>query len=835
MEDSSKIKESSNKIASNQNSTLNELNNKNGIKINIEINNDNIINNKGNLDNNENEEINNINIHNSKKDYLSEAKFYINLNVKGNNYYNIKNKDINNFFDIITEERIMKWEIKIFNDFNYYKTITENMITKVLKDTPFQNVIKNDVNRTRVRESSLIENFKDILENMITFYCKSKDIYYKQGLNEIFGPLILIKYKIKRLKLSKIFLFGELFIDKFLPNYYYENDFCALKGSLRLFFILLKYHEPSVYNLLDKNDILPEMYATSWIMTLMSGKLRLDILFELWNNLLEYEDPLFIHFIFVALLKYKRELIINCQKSLLPSLMSTLTILSKEELNIIIKIAEDLRYKTPYSFRILANKLGIQSKCENLKERFEKYNPEMIQAIPIFPQEIFYMSYKKKIICPNPDCVNGKSLSKIFLNGKTKYLLDFDIIKEDIGNNRIEQENEQIYNAKCEKCDMKIEKEFDFILIDLRIIENREDNMMDRDSFWKKIIILNQEELKSEGINEILAERYIDLRGKFHFVFLTSTTDTFNKFENDFYKNNISYQDKLKMIYGLMEQKKIDKELDLNAGNLTAKEIYKLKEYDNLRKTLKSMQNHNYPYISYIYGGYNKMHEESVNMDLEINSHNFETCIICNGNINKNKNKNKITKEKEKDEEKEKKNLYKLLWEHKRKIKYKNLEQYFKDSNITIIFGSLNEYKGKNLLFEKIQILIAILFSQYKIEIYKFDIKKQHNSTKENYYDLGLNFEEQKDIDLIILEELKISDILGLSIDKKIKNIINLNIKDKNSNEKNIKKGNKKEDIMKYHSYNVVIDLSSSNDAKNFFKSFKKMSIEFKSHQNKNK
>ena len=91
-----------------------------------------------------------------------------------------------------------------------------------------------------------------------------------------------------------------------------------------------------------------------------------------------------------------------------------------------------------------------------------------------------------------------------------------------------------------------------------------------------------------------------------------------------------------------MEQKKIDKELDLNAGNLTAKEIYKLKEYDNLRKTLKSMQNHNYPYISYIYGGYNKMHEESVNMDLEINSHNFETCIICNGNINKNKNKNKI-------------------------------------------------------------------------------------------------------------------------------------------------------------------------------------------------
>ena len=79
-------------------------------------------------------------------------------------------------------------------------------------------------------------------------------------------------------------------------------------------------------------------------------------------------------------------------------------------------------------------------------------------------------------------------------------------------------------------------------------------------------------------------------------------------------------------------------------------------------------------------------------------------------------------------------------------------------------------------MFEKIQILIAILFSEFKIEIYKFDIKKQHNSNKSNYYDLGLNFEQQKDIDLIILEELKIHDILGMNLDSKTKNIININI-----------------------------------------------------------
>ena len=776
-----------------------------------------------------------------KKKYEEEVKYYINLNVKTNSYNNVTSENSANLFSIITEEKIMKWETKLFSDFNYYRTITEEMILNNENNTKQYSVIINDAKRTRVRESILIPNFKEILEKILTFFCKTKNIQYKQGLNEIFGPLILIQHKIRQFKLPKIYLFGEVFIDKFLPNYYYEVDFLALKGSLKLFVILLKYHEPSVYNILDKNEILPEMYATNWIITLMSGKLRLDILFELWNYLLEYDDQLMMHFILVAFIKLKRELIINSHKTFLPSLMANLTILEKDELKEIIELADDLRKKTPYSFRILANKLGILiTKCKNLKERNMEYNPDMIQAIPIFPQEIFYMSHKNKIVCPNPDCVNSKEFSKVFLkNGKTKYKLDFDFLDKKSNDELAEKKEQDNYKFLCEKCDMKIEKELNYILVDLRMIENKEEKM-DRDDFWTKVIEVNQEELKSEEINEILAEKYIDQRGKFHFIFLTSTTDDFSKFESDFYKENVSEQDNLKMIYGLIEQKKIDKELDLNAGNLSKKEIYKLKEYDNLRKTLKSMQNKNYPFISYVYGGYYKLHEESVNLDLEISSHNIETCEICNENRNKNKKK-ESKKKKEEDIEKEKKNLYKLLWEHKKKIKYQNLEQYFKDSNITILFGSLNEYKGRNLLFEKIQILIAILFSEYKIEIYKFDIKKQHNSNKSNYYDLGLNFEQQKDIDLIILEELKIHDILGMNLDSKTKNIININIKDKNSKnknikDKNIKNVNKKEEILKqYSSYNMAIDFSSSQDAKNFFNNFRKMSIEYKNKLSKNK
>lgn len=229
----------------------------------------------------------------------------------------------------------------------------------VQRDTEFQKVINNDCKRTRVRESVLMENFKEILENIITYYCKFKNVYYKQGLNEIFGPLLLMKYKYQELSLSKIFLLGEKFIDKFLPNYFYEKELFSLKSSLGALLILLRYHEPSVYNRLDSMEILPEMYGTNWVMTLLLGKVKLDILYNLWDNIIRKNDPLFMHYFFVSMIINRREMIINCDRNLLPTLMASLTIVSNEELQTVFTKADELINQTPYSFRILVNKLGF--------------------------------------------------------------------------------------------------------------------------------------------------------------------------------------------------------------------------------------------------------------------------------------------------------------------------------------------------------------------------------------------------------------------------------------------------------------------------------------------
>ena len=75
------------------------------------------------------------------------------------------------------------------------------------------------------------------------------------------------------------------------------------------------------------------------------------------------------------------------------------------------------------------------------------------------------------------------------------------------------------------------------------------------------------------------------------------------------------------------------------------------------------------------------------------------------------------------------------------------------------------------------------------------------------------------------------SDIVGLNVDKKTKNILNFYIKLKNSKKNEENKVKNIEN--KHESYNLIVDMSSSNDAKNFFKIFKEMSDQYKNFYKK--
>ena len=769
----------------------------------------------------------------AQKNNLDKIKEYLNKNEEEQNYSKIINENPDSLFKNMNEQRLITWESILYIKSTPLRKHSDSEMLYTPLDRFDQKVIKNDSIRTRVRERVLIPGYSKILESALTYYCNSKNIYYKQGLNEIFGVLILLQYKFKNIKLSKLFDLAEVLIDQYLPNYFYEKEIYSLQSSLSLFVILLKYHEPSVYNRFDTTETLPQMYATNSIITLMSGKLKINIVYELWERIIKSQDPLMMHFILVAHFITHRELIINCEKILLAPLINALGINTVEELDNIMDLAFKLRERTPYSYRILANKLGfLKTNNKYIKEAYEIYKPQSIPAMPIFPIEVLSITYKFTEECVDPDCKNYVLYKNNNNNKNMKKNSIFDLNDEldemEIDDGFLKFEK-NINSHICEKCDMKIEKKIQNILLDLRILNyGEEDDDTEKTGFLPMMINVDQEELKSEDFNKIITNRFLGERGNYHFIFLTSSTENFTEFENKYYTDNLSELDKKKMMFGLIKQRKVDKKLNLENAqkDLTWKEIYKLKEYDNFRNVLKTNQKQNFPYVGFVFGGFNEVHDISIKYGYDLLFHNEDNCIIC---LNKKGDAKLVKKEKEM-EEKIKNEISDSLWEHKTKIKYNKINEIYHGKKINTFLCILTKYKNKVYNKQKEQVLIIVSLDEFFIEFFKFDTKKEYRETKvetnakekkkkiSEYYDLG---KEEEDMDneteLSLFAKIFIYEVKSLNIEKKSKNIVHCTIVEN--------KDKKKQDM---NNYEIILDFSSINDSKTFFKCFKNAVKDFK-------
>jgi hypothetical protein len=110
-------------------------------------------------------------------------------------------------------------------------------------------------------------------------------------------------------------------------------------------------------------------------------------------------------------------------------------------INIIFDNAKIIRSSTPYSFRLFFEKLEIfKLNSKRHKELFEKFQPEFLLALPIFPSEIFYIAYNKIINCPDKNCQNFKNM----------FLFDNENFNEK-NENLLDSKNEVDYNYNKEE------------------------------------------------------------------------------------------------------------------------------------------------------------------------------------------------------------------------------------------------------------------------------------------------------------------------------------------------------------------------------------------------
>ena len=529
---------------------------------------------------------------------------------KGDGLFEGDPLDLSPSFDLISHNLINNWEEKLKLKNIYTKTISEDInIDDYNLSFEYENTVINDCVRTRVNERFNYPDFEENLKKLLIYYCKLNNIEYKQGINEILGPFLLLRIKIN-ISIARIFNLFSWFIDNFLTNYYYDSELYAFRSSLSLLTLLLKYHDPELYVLFDNTSITPQMYATNWFLTTYANKNRLDIVYNLWNILIEENDQLYLHYIVIAFLKYHKEKFLKCDFSTVPLIFSKLKIISREELSEILILANNIKKQTPYSFRVLVNTLEIfKPRSINIKEKYEQFNFEEMLSFPILPGEILYNLYKDKIKCIDENCKN------------------FSVKK----NKNYNPENE------CYYCKNKISLDnLSYLTIDLRI--NSDSLLKDRllaEGTLKnlKSDFISQEDLIKDDIGDIILEKVKDKN--IHIILLTNDTSYFNEYERKFYQ--IKNQDKTN--YALTLQNyltNLKKELNEKLVSSFVKEDkshqkrIQLKEYENIKNIIQTLIDNKITYISYVYGGYKKLHDICLILGLEILNHNKKECILCN-------------------------------------------------------------------------------------------------------------------------------------------------------------------------------------------------------------
>ncbi|KAI9905881.1 hypothetical protein PsorP6_014052 [Peronosclerospora sorghi] len=236
--------------------------------------------------------------------------------------------------------------------------LLDHRILQVEQDLANQRVIAADAARTRSTEPRFQQpETMALVSKLLTYYCKCRTIQYKQGMNEVLAPFLLLTEARAgsngRVALSEgvVYQCFAALIDKFLPHVFPDKEFRSLQCSFQLYRLLLLYHDPSLCHYLEAHHMTPELYVTPWFMTLFARSVPPDFVFSLWDFFLLEEDPYLLHFVAYALVAAHRTQILCAEIALLPQVLSSLTFASREELERVCVTALAISEATPRSFK----------------------------------------------------------------------------------------------------------------------------------------------------------------------------------------------------------------------------------------------------------------------------------------------------------------------------------------------------------------------------------------------------------------------------------------------------------------------------------------------------
>lgn len=183
----------------------------------------------------------------------------------------------------------------------------------------------------------------------------------------------------------------------FSDNVRTNQDFRPLSAFFLIFRLVLRYHEPRLSAFFQMNRISPELYSSSWFLTAFAFKLsNIEVLYELWEEMLAESDPLFLVYVSVAFLQHVTHLIIDKEDYLVAQAITQLNFDSMEELHLILPKARFIKKNMPYSIFVRLVNFNIYN-LETINISIKALEREFCLTVP--PQEVMIRAFPETKIC----------------------------------------------------------------------------------------------------------------------------------------------------------------------------------------------------------------------------------------------------------------------------------------------------------------------------------------------------------------------------------------------------------------------------------------------------
>ena len=198
---------------------------------------------------------------------------------------------------------LKKGREKLYNDL-----ITKIKKNEVLK-VPDEETIIKDMHRTFPKNllfmNKLGEGQRKLFRVLSCFSSYNKKIGYVQGMSFIAAIFLLYETE------ENAFWLLQNYIKNYVTQDLYFHDFPGLKKNL---FVLLKYMKkflPDIFNHLQRKDVYPTIYASSWYLTCFINVLSYDKILRIMDCFL-FEGSKIIHRICLGILAIKHDNILSC-------------------------------------------------------------------------------------------------------------------------------------------------------------------------------------------------------------------------------------------------------------------------------------------------------------------------------------------------------------------------------------------------------------------------------------------------------------------------------------------------------------------------------------------